>query len=124
MNELSSSESPESTLRKFAQCMHDRDLDGLVALYEPEAIFAAEPGRTVKGHDGLRVMFQELFGIKPAIQLVTTQVHECGDLALVNNDWTLSGTAPDDTPVIKSGCSTVVLRRSSEATWLIAIDRP
>ncbi|MCG5054507.1 MAG: DUF4440 domain-containing protein [Myxococcales bacterium] len=117
-------ETPESTLRKFTQYVRACDLDNLVALYEPDAVFSPEPVVTVKGHQGLRAAFGELFAIKPIFELVSTQVQESGDLALAANDWTLSGTAPDGTPVNKSGRSSVVLRRNPQGQWLIAIDRP
>ena len=117
-------ETPEDTLRRFAQHIRERDLEKLVALYEPDALFSPEPKVKVKGHAGLRAAFQDLFVLEPVLELVPAQVHESGDLALVENDWTLSGTAPDGTSVSKSGRSSVVLRRDSDGTWLIAIDRP
>lgn len=119
-----SGESPEKTLRRFAECVRERDLENLLSLYEPDAVFVPAPTVALKGHARLRVAFQDLFQIKPKIYLVSTHVYESGDLALAANDWSLSGSAPDGTPVLKSGRSAVVLRRSSSGTWLIAIDRP
>ena len=31
--------SPEALMRTFTECVHRGDLDGLVALYEPSAVF-------------------------------------------------------------------------------------
>lgn len=115
---------PQSTLLRFAECVRERDLDSLVALYEPDAVFSPEPTIAVKGHDGIRHAFTELFGINPSFEFVLSYVHESGGLALVANNWTLSGTAPDGSAISKSGRSAVVMRRSSKGNWLIVIDKP
>ena len=117
-------ETPEDIVRKFAQYVHERNLEKLVALYEPDGIFSPEPNVVVKGHDGLRAAFQGFLSLRPVFELVPAQIHQSAELALVENDWNLSGTAPDGTPVRKSGRSSVVLRRGANGNWLIAIDRP
>jgi ketosteroid isomerase-like protein len=52
------------------------------------------------------------------------QVLEAGDVALVVNDWTMAGTAPDGTPVVRDGRSADVLRRQPDGSWKVLIDRP
>lgn len=115
---------PEDTLRRFAECVRDRDVEALVSLYEPEAVFSPSPDVVVKGHDGLPTAYREFFGLNPVLDLVRAQIHGLDDLALVANDWTLVGTAPDGTAITKSGRSSVVLRRGAGGAWFIAIDRP
>jgi ketosteroid isomerase-like protein len=46
------------------------------------------------------------------------------DLALVYNDWTLSATGPDGSPIQRSGKAIEVVRRQRDGSWRFAIDDP
>jgi ketosteroid isomerase-like protein len=46
------------------------------------------------------------------------------DLALVYNDWTLSATGADGSPIERSGKAIEVMRRQPDGTWRVAIDDP
>jgi ketosteroid isomerase-like protein len=41
---------PEALMRTFADRLNTGDLDGLVDLYEPDAVFEPQPGAVVHGH--------------------------------------------------------------------------
>ena len=45
---------PEALMRAFTDRMHAGDIDGLVALYEPSAVFEPQPGVVVRGRDAIR----------------------------------------------------------------------
>jgi ketosteroid isomerase-like protein len=45
-------------------------------------------------------------------------------VATVVNNWRLSGSAPDGTPVSMSGTSADVMRHRPDGTWGILIDDP
>ncbi len=44
---------PEALMRAFADRLNAGHLDGLVALYEPTAVFEPQPGVVVRGHAGI-----------------------------------------------------------------------
>jgi uncharacterized protein (TIGR02246 family) len=115
---------PEETIHRFAKYVRERDLNNLLSLYEPNAVFIPGPGAQVTGREAFQAAFREMFALKPVLDVVPAEVHRSGDLAFVANDWMLNGTAPDGTPVHKTGRSAVVLRRNVNGEWLIAIDRP
>ena len=115
---------PELVIQRFLHCMRERDLEGLVALYEPEAIFAPEPTASSEGHERIRATMREVLSLQPEFTLVTVEVFRSGDLALVRNDWKLKATAPDGAPIEKAGRSSVVMRRQPNASWRVVIDRP
>jgi uncharacterized protein (TIGR02246 family) len=115
---------PEDTIEQFSRCVQARDLEGIVQLYESEAAFVSAPGAVVTGREALRAMYGGLFSLRPHLDLAIVLAQRNGDLALIMNQWTLSGTAPDGTPVHRSGRSSVVLRRQATGEWLIAIDHP
>jgi ketosteroid isomerase-like protein len=49
-------------MRCFADRLNAADLDGLVALYEPSAVFEPQPGVVARGHDEIRHALDELLG--------------------------------------------------------------
>jgi ketosteroid isomerase-like protein len=51
---------PEDWPRLFEQQLNAGDLEAVVALYEPNASFVPKSGKTVVGHDGIRLMLAEL----------------------------------------------------------------
>ena len=47
-----------------------------------------------------------------------------GDIAVHIAPWTMSGTAPDGTPIVDSGLSVATLRRQVDDSWKIMLDNP
>lgn len=115
---------PEELMRCFSDRLNAGDLDGLVELYEPSAVFEPQPGVVVHGHTAIRHALSELLAIGPTIRAETVEVLAAEDLALVVNDWTMTGTAPDGTDVCQRGRSADVVRRQSDGRWLVAVDKP
>lgn len=118
------SQSPVALMDSYSECVKKRDVEGIVALYEADASFIAKDGATAKGHQAIRGRLQGLMGIQPVLRISPAEVQINGDLAVVRNEWTLSGVAPDGSPIEDHGNSLVILRRSNQGTWRIAIDRP
>jgi uncharacterized protein (TIGR02246 family) len=116
---------PEALMRSFTECVHARDLDALVDLYEPDAVFEPQPGIVVRGRDAIRTALGELLALEPAMSTTTVQVLDGGgDIALVVNEWSMTGTAPDGSEVRQGGRSADVLRRQPDGRWLVVVDKP
>jgi uncharacterized protein (TIGR02246 family) len=115
---------PEALMQCFADRLNAGDLDGLVTLYEPTAVFAPQPGVVVHGHAAIRGALGELLGIGPTISSQTVEVLAGDDIALVVNEWALTGTAPDGTEVRQGGRSADVVRRQPDGRWLVVVDKP
>ena len=111
-------------MRCFAACLNAADLDGLVSLYEPSAVFEPQPGVVVQGHAAIRHALDELLALEPRISADTVEVLVAGDTALVVNDWVLTGRTPDGTPVEQHGRSADVVRLQPDGRWLVVIDKP
>src|SRR5919106_1579797 len=86
---------PKALMRTFSDRVHAGDLDGLVALYEPAAVFEPQPGVVVEGHEAIRQALAELLALRPTMVAETVEVLQADDVALVINEWTMTGTAPD-----------------------------
>jgi len=115
--------SPEETISAFVQCVQAQDLSGLLALYETDALFIPALNTRVEGHAALGEAFRSTLALKPALDVKPVEVLRNGRLAWIENAWTLHATAPDGTPIERSGHSSVVMRRQDDGTWRIAIDR-
>jgi uncharacterized protein (TIGR02246 family) len=115
---------PAEAIELFAERMSNGDVDGAMALYDPEAVFAPEPGAQIKGRDGIRAALEGFASLRPTMTGEIAQVLEAGDTALVTNRWALRGTRPDGEPVEMSGTSADVVRRHPDGRWLVLVDDP
>jgi uncharacterized protein (TIGR02246 family) len=115
---------PEQTIERFSELLAAGDLDSMVALYEPDATFAPQPGESVSGRDAIRAALSGFLAVKPRMTGQIEKVLRAGDTALVANRWSLSGTAPDGQPVSMGATSADVLRRRPDGSWGIVIDDP
>jgi ketosteroid isomerase-like protein len=116
---------PEEAHRLWTERLKASDLDGLLALYEPNATIMHQPGQVVSGTAAIREALADLLGLKPTFDMPEIKpAIRSGDLALLRSRWTLSGTGPDGSPVNLSGTTADVVRRQADGTWLFAIDNP
>ena len=115
--------SVESAHELFMRCVKEGNLDGLVNLYEPDAVFIGREGNVISGTDGIRELYRGLlaitsdFRIQPSIAIIYA-----GDIALDIGDWQYAGKAPDGSEISDGGRSHVICRRQSDKTWRIVID--
>ena len=119
-----SDQRPEAVIERFSELLAERELDAMVELYEPDATFAPQPGESVSGRDAIRSALEAFLAVQPRMTGTIEKVLRAGDTALVTNRWSLSGTAPDGSPVEMAATSADVLRRRSDGSWGIVIDDP
>ena len=117
-------ERPEEVIELFAVSLNRGDVDAAITLYDPEAVFAPQPGEEVTGPEAIRDALQQFAALKPRLRGEITIVLTAGDVALVQNRWQLEGTQPDGSPVEMHGHSADVLRRAPDGGWRILIDDP
>jgi ketosteroid isomerase-like protein len=88
------------------------DVDGMVALYEPEAVLDCGDGRLKLGREAIRAFYARL--------VATGRKFEFGDQrpAIVNGDLALTSTRCPDGSVTAE-----VARRQGDGTWLWVIDQ-
>ncbi|WP_028925063.1 DUF4440 domain-containing protein [Pseudonocardia acaciae] len=111
---------PERLGELFVRHLAAGDLDGLVSLYEPEAVFVPRPGARATGGAAIRDGLASYVAAGARITLDPVKVHVVGDLALVSNDATATGVA--DEPLETT--TTEVLRRQPDGRWRYVIDDP
>lgn len=116
--------SPKELMSRFGQYVAARDLETLIDLYEPAAVFAPRPEVVHTGRQAIGGALAELLALSPVMETNVREVYQADDIALVIVDWSLRGTAPDGSLVTQSGRSADVLRRQSDGTWRVLIDHP
>lgn len=104
---------PEELSRLVLARLNAGDVDGLVALYEPDAVLALPGGGVAQGAAEIRRAYERIVADRPTFapgrQLPTLRN---GDLAMT------SVRLPD------GGVTVEVARRQPDGTWLWVIDQP
>jgi uncharacterized protein (TIGR02246 family) len=117
--------SPHHLMSLFAERAAAGDVDGLLALYEPAAVFEPQLGTVLRGPDQIRAALTEFAALRPVIEYTgTTDCVIVDGVALVANHWTVTGHLPDGGVHREGGVSADVLRRQPDGSWLILIDQP
>lgn len=104
---------PEELAEFFVKRANAGDVEGLVALYEPNATLALDAGKVVVGAEAIRLFYTALLSARPQF---TPGVQAS---ALRNGDIALTSTR------LSNGSTTAeIARRQSDGHWLWAIDQP
>jgi ketosteroid isomerase-like protein len=110
--------SPEDICRLFQQGMAAGDLDSVLSVYDPEAVFLNQSRDVTKGREGLRRELASLAAMRARFDFTIKQVIEAGDIALMHTEWTVSGPQPMQVYAIE------VARRQPDGTWCWLIGDP
>jgi uncharacterized protein (TIGR02246 family) len=109
----------------FAQRAAVGDVDGLIALYEPGAVFEPQLGTVLRGTETIRAALTAFAAMRPRIEYTgETDCVIVDDIAIVANTWTVIGDLPGGGTHREAGLSADVLRRQPDGSWLILIDQP
>lgn len=96
---------PEDLGRFFVERANAGDVEGLVALYEPDAVLAFPSGTLTVGSQAIRQAYQQLLADKPTFAPGVQQpALQIGDLALTS------------TRLASGGATAEVARRQSDGT--------
>jgi uncharacterized protein (TIGR02246 family) len=115
---------PEDLHQLFAARVNARDVDGLVELYEPDAVTYDLQGNRHEGAEALRAMLTGLVSIVDHIEGETRKVTVHDDLALLSGGWRATGTGPDGQPAALTGTNAEIARRQPDGSWRFVIDDP
>lgn len=116
--------SPEACDRLFVEHVNAGDLDAALSLYEPACRMVRRDGGVAEGQGEIREVLARLIALRPRMTTEIVKVVTAGDLALVYNDWHLSGKRPDGQPVEATGKALEVVRRQSDGSWRFILDDP
>ena len=106
---------PQSAHDDSLELFKASDLDGLVGFCEDNATFVNADGSTEIGKAAIRTALKGFFALGGELSLVTRYAMRSGDVALLSNNWSLTGTGADGQPIDASGCTTESVRLQSDA---------
>ncbi len=116
---------PDDLDRVYAEAFNAKDLERLLALYEPDAVrVEALSHQQERGREAIREGLEHSLRVRGEMSLQTIFCYEAGDIALLRAKWRVAGTAPDGRPVQLEGVSVEVARRQPNGEWLYVIDHP
>lgn len=103
---------PNDLARLFIERGNAGDIEGLVALFEPDALVSGIDGGSVSGHAEIQKKYRRLLAAEPRFSLgLQHPPMISGDLALTSMSF------PD------GGAAAEVARRQPDGTWLWIIDK-
>lgn len=108
----------------FAERFNARDLDGLLALNAPGAVFVPAPGSPVTGDDAIRGALEQFLGLALPITMAVRHVFVSGNTGLAIADWSIEGTGPDGSPVALAGSTADVAVYDEATGWRYLVDNP
>jgi uncharacterized protein (TIGR02246 family) len=108
----------------MTEAFHKKDLQGVLASYEPNAVIIFEPEKPSSGIDAISEGFTGFFAVNPKFEYSGHEVFLNGNLAMHFAPWTMTGKTQDGNEIKQSGLSVVVLRKQSNGKWLMVFDNP
>jgi uncharacterized protein (TIGR02246 family) len=119
-------QTPEQCDELFGQYVNAHDLDKLTGLYEGQATLVNEDGTVAAGAAAIREAFKGYFDALPEgkINMNVVKIIKTGNLAIVYNDWNMSGKAADGSSFNMQHKAIEVVRRQADGSWRFAIDDP
>lgn len=108
---------PEEICRLFKQYMAEGDLDSLLSLYDPEAIYLNRSGQLKQG-EALKQELAHFAAVKAVFEFKIKQVIQSGDIALMHTEWQVSSPEPMYQYAIE------VARRQPDGSWRWLIGDP
>ncbi|GGY27902.1 YybH family protein [Streptomyces djakartensis] len=131
---LKSPRTPGELLQLLGERIKAKDVDGIIALHEPEAAIVNYDGSIIRGHKDIRAFYVEWFKSDPVLtvnprQTVMAGGKRTGDkirnrTAAIMGDYSLEQTAADGSREKFTGnfCDTV--QEQPNGTWLYVQDNP
>lgn len=113
---------PEELYPALGEAYNAGDLEAMLTLYDPNAVFVIKPDRVTEGPEELRAALQRIVDLHGRLTVTPHSFTRSDDLMLVLGTFTLTGRRSDGTPVERTSRFADVLRRQADGRWLIAVD--
>jgi len=113
-----------NAIEKMTKAFENKDIDGVMACYEPKAVVVFEPETPISDTKILREMFTGMSMINPKFTYSGHEVFITGNIATHIAPWEMTAKAPDGTEIKQSGLSVAILRKQEDGNWLMILDNP
>jgi len=111
--------SPELMAETFIAKFNERDAAGLLALYQPDAVFTFDGVEKAVGHEQITAALAGFLASPFKLRGKYAFVHVAGDSALCSLKWEM--IEPEGW-INSDGVSMEVLKRGADGLWRFAVD--
>jgi uncharacterized protein (TIGR02246 family) len=115
---------PEDWPGLFTQRLNAGDLDGVIALYDPDAHFVTPSGETLVGRDKIRRVVAGLIDAKTRMHSKVVRTVTVGDVTILYTDFQGTTVEAAGKPVEIHQKAIEVLRRQPDGTWRLIVGDP
>lgn len=113
---------PEDVIPSVVERFNSRNLEAMMELYAPEAVFVAHDGRVITDRSEFAAQFQHDMNLGAPLKANVRHVFVGGDTAQIVLDWSIDGTGPDGKLVHIHGTASDIMRRGPDGVWRYIID--
>src|SRR5215472_9869001 len=86
---------PEGVVPSLIERFNSGKLSAMMGLYDSEAVFIADDGRTVTDRAEIAAEFERDLRLGLPLEAKARHVFVAGDIAEIVVDWSIDGTGPD-----------------------------
>jgi uncharacterized protein (TIGR02246 family) len=115
---------PEEAAKAFEKHFNAGNVDALLSLYAPGAVFVPAAGVQLNSKEQIKGALQQFMGTKLPIKVTVRQIYQGQDTAIIISDWTMDGKGPDGKPMALAGTGADVVQKRADGSWLYTIDNP
>lgn len=113
---------PEDVIPSLVERFNARNLDAMMELYSPEAVFVAADGRTITDRKEFAALFQRDMNLGVPLKARVRNIFVGGDTAQIVLDWAIHGTDDEGKLVHVHGTASDIMRRGPDGVWRYIID--
>jgi ketosteroid isomerase-like protein len=113
---------PEDVIPSLVERFNSRNLDAMMELYSPEAVFVANDGRIITDRSEFAALFQRDMNLGVPLKANVRHVFVGGDTAQIILDWSIHGTDAEGKLVHVHGTASDIMRRGEDGVWRYIID--
>ncbi len=109
---------PEEICKLFKRYMAEGDLESVLKIYDPQAVFLNQFGQVKKGRDEIKEELAPMAAAQAIFDFEIKQIIRSGDIALMHTQWKVSSPQP------RSEYAIEVARLQPDGTWCWLIGDP
>jgi uncharacterized protein (TIGR02246 family) len=115
---------PRNLNEHYNELFRQGDLEGLVSLYEEDAILCPTPGQEIKGRAEIKKRLSGLIALKGILNTTEQNCVVFENVALLHARWSFTGVSAEGNAVQMGGSSTKLARLGADGAWRYVLDMP
>lgn len=97
-------------------------VDAMMELYDPRAVFIANDGRTMTDHTEIAARLERDLLLRLPLVANVRHIFIADNIAQIVVDWSIDGVGPDGNQMHLAGSACDIVRRGTDGLWRYIID--